>query len=143
MKPVISRSDCPVSYSLDIFGDKWTLLILRDMMLDEKTSYSEFMTSQEKIASNILINRLNTLHSQGFVTKKASPLNKSKFLYTLTEKAIDLVPVIVDLIEWGEKYNKKGQPKSVLDKVLKNKPKAVKEIQDGLRKKRDQSELLA
>lgn len=136
MKTITPRSDCPVSFSLDLFGDKWTLLILRDMMLDGKNSFSEFMNSEEKIASNILIDRLNMLHNQEFVTKKASLLNKSKFLYTLTDKAIDLVPVLLDLIEWGEKYNQKGQPKSILNKVLKNKTKTIKEIQDNLRKQR-------
>ena len=111
------------------------------MMLNEKNSFSEFMSSAEGIASNILIDRLNILNSQGFVTKKASELNKSKFLYTLTDKAIDLVPVVVDLIAWGEKYNQKGEPKLLLDKILKNSGKAVKEIQKKLREKRDQIEL--
>ncbi|MEO6284277.1 MAG: helix-turn-helix domain-containing protein [Dyadobacter sp.] len=138
MKPIATRSDCPISFSLDIFGDKWTLLILRDMILHEKNSFSEFMNSAEGIASNILIDRLNTLHSQGFVTKKASELNKSKFLYTMTEKAIDLVPVLVDLMEWGEKYNKKGEPKALLAKILKNRDKTIREIQEKLREKRYQ-----
>jgi DNA-binding HxlR family transcriptional regulator len=141
MKPVTPRSDCPISFSLDIFGDKWTLLILRDMILTEKNSFSEFMNSAEGIASNILIDRLNMLHSQGFVTKKASALNKSKFLYTLTEKAIDLVPLIIGLIEWGEKYNKKGEPKSLLNKILKNRDKLIREIQEKLRVKHDHSAL--
>ena len=133
MKPITPRSECPISYSLDIFGDKWTLLILRDMMLSGKNSFSEFMTSNEKIASNILIDRLNVLQAEGFVTKTASPLNKSKFLYTLSDKAIDLVPVIIDLIEWGAKYNPTGEPKLVLGKIIKNKVKTVKEIQERLR----------
>lgn len=135
MKPISPRSNCPISYSLDIFGDKWTLLILRDMVLYEKSSFSDFMGSAEGIASNILVDRLNTLHSQGFVTKRASLLNKSKFLYTLTDKGIDLVPVIIDLIEWGEKYNQIGEPKSVLNKLRKNRGKAIAEIQQQLRQK--------
>ncbi|GLU54726.1 winged helix-turn-helix transcriptional regulator [Dyadobacter frigoris] len=141
MKIINSRSDCPISYSLDIFGDKWTLLILRDMMLSEKRSFSDFLNSPEGIASNILVDRLNILHNQGFVTKEASLLNKSKFLYTLTEKAIDLVPVVIDLIEWGEKYNSKREPKSILTKVVKNKARAIKEIQENLRKKTGQQEV--
>ncbi len=141
MKPINSRSNCPISYSLDLFGDKWTLLILRDMILEDKSSFSEFMGSAEGIASNILINRLNTLHSQGFMTKRASSLNKSKFLYTLTDKGIDLVPLIVDLIEWGEKYNQTGEPKSVLNKLRKNRGKAIMEIQEKLRRKQALNEL--
>jgi DNA-binding HxlR family transcriptional regulator len=136
MKTNTPRSSCPVSYSLDIFGDKWTLLILRDMILNGKRSFSEFMSSTEKIASNILIDRLNTLHAEGFVNKTASDLNKSKFIYSLNDKAIDLVPVIIDLIEWGAKYNPTDEPKSVLDKLAKNKSKTIKDIQDRLRGER-------
>ncbi len=69
MKPVTTRSPCPISYSLDLFGDKWTLLILRDIILDGKSSFSEFMSSKEKIASNILVDRLQILHTQGFLSK--------------------------------------------------------------------------
>ena len=135
MKTVTQRSNCPVSFSLDLLGDKWTLLILRDMMLNEKSSFSEFMNSDERIASNILVDRLNVLHSYGFVTKHTSLLNKSKFLYTLTDKSIDLVPVVIELILWGEKHNHKGEPRAILSKVLKNKTRTIKEIQEKLRKK--------
>jgi len=133
MKSTIPRSDCPLSYSLDILGDKWTLLILRDMMLSGKSSFSEFMGSTEKIASNILIDRLNMLQSEGFVTRTVSPLNKSKFLYTLSEKSIELVPVVIDLIEWGAKYHPTGEPKSILPQVLRNKSRTIKELQERLR----------
>lgn len=133
MKPVTTRSPCPISYSLDLFGDKWTLLILRDIILDGKSSFSEFMSSNEKIASNILVDRLQILHTQGFLSKKASELNKSKFIYTLNEKAIDLIPVIIDLIEWGAKYNPTGEPKSILSKLGKNKAKTIQELQKKFR----------
>ena len=73
------RSNCPVSSSLDIFGDKWSLLIIRDVMMKGKMSYGEFLKSDEKIATNILANRLQTLESENILLKEVSPLNKSKF----------------------------------------------------------------
>ena len=70
------RSDCPISCSLDVFGDKWSLLIIRDIMLRGKLSYSEFLTSEEKIASNILVNRLSVLETENIVVKEVSSANK-------------------------------------------------------------------
>ncbi len=81
------RSDCPISCSLDIFGDKWSLLIIRDVMLREKMSYSEFLASEEKIATNILVNRLQVLEAENILVRETSAVNKSKFLYSLTQKA--------------------------------------------------------
>jgi DNA-binding HxlR family transcriptional regulator len=104
MKLASLRSDCPISFSLDILGDKWILLILRDMIFYGKSSYNEFLQSKEKIATNILADRLNTLESQKFVEKRVANDKKSKFTYILTEKAISLIPVIMDLAIWGVSY---------------------------------------
>jgi DNA-binding HxlR family transcriptional regulator len=136
MKSIIHRSDCPMSYSLDFFGDKWTPLILRDIMFYDKTSYSEFLASSEKIATNILTDRLNILHNEGFVIKRISPLNKSKFIYGLTDKGIELVPLMIELLIWGAKFNPDGGPETVLDKIKKNKNKFIKELQQKLMEKR-------
>src|SRR5271154_2631739 len=75
MKTINGRSACPISYSLDIFGDKWTMLIIRDLLVFGKDSFSEFMCSDEKIATNILTDRLNVLLQEGFVTKHIAPTN--------------------------------------------------------------------
>ncbi|HEY4197848.1 MAG TPA: helix-turn-helix domain-containing protein [Mucilaginibacter sp.] len=101
MKSTLPRSNCPISFSLDILGDKWTLLILRDMIFVGKSSYNEFLQSQEKIATNILAARLNILESQKFVEKLVARDKKSKFNYILTEKSINLIPVIMELAIWG------------------------------------------
>ncbi len=105
MKETKTRSNCPVSYSLDVLGDKWTLLILRDMLFNGKTSYGEFLGSEEKIATNILADRLAVLEAQGLVSKEVAADKKSKFTYRLTEKGIDLLPVIVEFTLWGARYN--------------------------------------
>lgn len=137
MKSLTPRSACPISYSLDLFGDKWTLLILRDMMLERKSSFSEFLCSPEKIASNILTSRLALLHAEGFVTKRTSLLNKSKFLYSLTDKAIALVPVLLEIAAWGTAYGPGGGLPDEVIKLGKSKAKTVATFQDKLRKERD------
>ena len=80
MKPIKPRSGCPVSYTLDFFGDKWSLLIMRDMAIEGKVSYGEFLNSDEKIATNILADRLAMLEENGFITKNVAPDKKSKII---------------------------------------------------------------
>ena len=104
MKRITGRSRCPISTTLDILGDKWTLLIIRDLMLTGKRTYSEFLQSEEKIATNILADRLLILEKSGIIEKKAFPGNKVKNLYQLTPKGIDLMPVLFEIILWGDKY---------------------------------------
>jgi len=98
------RSDCPISCSLDIFGDKWSLLIIRDMMFFQKSTYGEFLKSAEGIATNILASRLQSLEENGLIEKLEHPDSKAKFLYTLTPKAIDLLPIIVEIHIWADKH---------------------------------------
>ncbi len=74
-------------------------------MLRGKLSYSEFLNSEEKIASNILVNRLSVLEAENIVVKEVSPANKSKFVYSLTQKGADLLPIVIEIMDWGAKYN--------------------------------------
>jgi DNA-binding HxlR family transcriptional regulator len=104
MKELKQRSICPVSTSLDVLGDKWTLLILRDMVFAGKSTYGQFLQSAEKIATNILADRLAFLESQGILGKSVAADKKSKFTYRLTEKGVDTIPVIVELVLWGAKH---------------------------------------
>ncbi len=129
------RSDCPISCSLDIFGDKWSLLIIRDIMLRGKASYSEFLTSEEKIATNILVNRLGILESEKILVKEVSPTNKSKFVYSLTQKGADLLPIIIEIMDWGAKYNENCPRKELGKKIKKDKLALVKELSRELKKK--------
>lgn len=99
------RSACAISKALDIIGDKWSLLILRDLMFTPKRSYSELQACEEKIATNILASRLSMLEANGIVVKSTDPENKRRVLYHLTMKGIDLLPVILELKEWMKKYN--------------------------------------
>ncbi|QHV99421.1 winged helix-turn-helix transcriptional regulator [Spirosoma endbachense] len=104
MKALKQRSTCPVSTSLDVLGDKWSLLILRDMVFAGKSTYGEFLQSAEKIATNVLADRLAVLESQGLLTKTVASDKRSKFTYRLTEKGVDTVPILMALIQWGTKH---------------------------------------
>lgn len=129
------RSDCPISCSLDVFGDKWSLLIIRDIMLRNKVSYSEFLSSEEKIASNILVNRLGVLEAENFITKEVSPKNKSKFVYSLSQKGADLLPIVIEIMDWGAKYNSDCPRKELGKKIKKDKVAVIKEVSLALKKR--------
>lgn len=100
----LKRSDCPISCSLDIWGDKWSLLIVRDLMFFQKSTYGDFLRSNEKIATNILASRLQNLEDNGILERSEHPDSKAKVLYRLTKKGIDLAPIFVEIYLWAEKY---------------------------------------
>lgn len=104
-KKIEHRSTCPISTALDIFGDKWSLLVVRDLMFNQKKTYGEFLASEEKIATNILADRLNLLEMGGIISKEAHPESKAKVLYKLTSKGIDLIPTMVEIILWSEQHH--------------------------------------
>jgi DNA-binding HxlR family transcriptional regulator len=129
------RSDCPISCSLEVFGDKWSLLIIRDIMLRGKMSYSEFLESEEKIATNILVNRLHVLETEKILVKEVSPRNKSKYIYSLTRKGADLLPIVIEIMDWGAKYNA-NCPRKELGKRIKNdKAGVIKDLSQLLKVK--------
>ncbi|SEJ37749.1 transcriptional regulator, HxlR family [Dyadobacter koreensis] len=137
MKTTERRSTCPINYSVEIFGDKWMLLLLRDIMFNGKNSFLEFRASDEKISSAVLTEKLNILLNEGIVSKVTSPKNASKFLYLITDKGIELVPVMVEILKWGSRYNPDGGPKTWLDRIKSNEKKAITELQDELRNHRN------
>jgi DNA-binding HxlR family transcriptional regulator len=117
------RSDCPISYALDLFGDKWTLLIIRDLLFKRKRHYGEFAMSEEKIATNVLADRLSKLEAWGLVTKQIDPDHGRHFIYRLTNKALDLTPVLIEMILWSAKYD----PDTAADRNFVRKAKADRE----------------
>lgn len=98
------RSLCPINLLVEVIGDKWSLLILRDIIFENKRHFNEFRQSAEKIASNILTDRLNMLERKGLLKKDTDPAHKQKVIYSLTEKSIDLLPMLVEAIVWSLKY---------------------------------------
>ncbi len=98
------RSYCPINLSLEIFGDAWTLLVLRDMMFSGKRHFGEFLQSDEHISSNILADRLARLVEHGLLTRSDDPTHKQKAIYSLTEKGISLLPIVVQIGAWGSRW---------------------------------------
>jgi DNA-binding HxlR family transcriptional regulator len=95
------RSGCPISSTLDVVGDKWSLLIVRDMLVKHKTTFKEISDSDEKIAPSVLSARLKLLESYKLIFKTKAPDNKKENIYLLTEKGIRLTPIIIEFSLWG------------------------------------------
>ena len=99
------RSGCPINLTLEVLGDKWSLLVIRDMIFGNRRHFRTLLLeSEEGIASNILADRLKTLTKQGIITKRADPSHKQKAIYSLTEKGIQLVPILAQMGAWGRKH---------------------------------------
>ena len=99
------RSECPISYTLDFVGDKWSLLVIRDLMFKTKISYGEFLSSSEGISTNILADRLSRLTNNGVISKTVDPDDRKRKIYALTAKGRDLGPMLVEMILWGSKHD--------------------------------------
>lgn len=99
------RSLCPLNFALEEFGDIWSLLIVRDILFFDKTTYGEFLSSGEKISTNILAARLSQLLAKGILTKTTDESDKRKDRYQLTQKGLDIYPVMFQMILWSAKYD--------------------------------------
>ncbi|MCK6421732.1 MAG: helix-turn-helix transcriptional regulator [Aquabacterium sp.] len=110
----VPRSGCPISIALEMLGDAWSLLIVRDLMFKDKQTYNEFLQGGEGIASNILADRLRKLEAAGIVDKRADPSDARRFIYRLSAKGIDLAPVLVELILWSARHETTDAPAPVL-----------------------------
>jgi DNA-binding HxlR family transcriptional regulator len=102
------RSGCPLNASVEILGDQWSLLIIRDMMLRGVRSYKQFLESDEGIATNILANRLRRLEAHGIITTQRDPSDGRKLIYLLTSKGIDLAPVLTEMVLWAAAHEETG-----------------------------------
>lgn len=104
-KSKMRKTGCPIAYGLDIFGDRWSFLVLREMMLNGKKTYGEFLEIDEGIATNVLADRLKHLERAGIIAKARDPENRRSFIYSLTGKGRDLVPIVTEIIIWGAKHD--------------------------------------
>ncbi len=121
------RSGCPVSISLEIFGDRWSLLIVRDLMVRGFRTFYDFEHSGEGIATNILADRLRRLKRAGIVETEPDPEDGRRVNYRLTRKGIDLAPVLLELLIWGAEHEKTGAPCEVIAEMAKNREAVLKE----------------
>lgn len=99
------RSHCAVNYGVEIFGDRWSLLIIRDIVFVGKKTYGQFLKSEEGIATNVLASRLASLEEQGILARAPNPDDRRKDFYTLTEKGLDLIPIVLNIVLWSAKYD--------------------------------------
>ncbi len=130
------RSNCPISCSLDIWGDKWSLLIVRDLIFFKERTYGDFLKSDEKIATNILATRLQMLEENGIVSKSDHPESKAKVLYKLTSKGIDLLPLMIEINVWADKYLAiPDEQRKILKEIKKNKEAYIKKRTKELNEK--------
>jgi DNA-binding HxlR family transcriptional regulator len=128
------RSGCPISLSLELVGDRWTLLIIRDLVFAGKRHFREFLQSDEGISSRTLAERLQTLQDEGIVTRSDDPTHALKAIYRLTEAGIDLLPVLVTLGAWGSKYrNADDKLARIADELAAGGEPALERMKERLR----------
>ncbi len=117
-----------MSVSLELFGDRWSLLIIRDLMVRGFRTFKEFLESGEGIATNILASRLKKLEARGIVVAKPAETDRRKLNYRLTEKGIDLAPVLLELLIWGARHEKTAAPCALIDRMENDREKVLTEI---------------
>ena len=135
------RSGCPVNISLEVFGDRWSLLIVRDLMVRGFTTFQDFLESGEGIATNMLADRLKRLCKSGIVTSERDKNDGRRVIYRLTEKGIDLAPVMLEVLIWGAQHEQTGAPPAVIAELAKNRRAVVEETRRRWRE-RDAAPLL-
>ncbi len=129
------RSHCPINYAVEHFGDKWSLLIIRDLMFKEKRHYNEFFESGERVSTSVLGDRLKMLEDAGIISKEADDIKKSSIKYSLTKKGIDMLPFMIDLIVWSGLHDKKTEAGKVfLSQATKGRDYLIKSIREKLEK---------
>jgi DNA-binding HxlR family transcriptional regulator len=128
VKPAAERrSGCPLNASVEILGDRWSLLIVRDMMLRGFRSYKQFLGSYERIATNILADRLRRLEEHGIIISQADPSDGRKLIYLLTKKGIDLAPVLTEMVLWSAAHEQ-VENQALVERMRKDKQKFVAEV---------------
>ena len=135
------RSGCPVSISLELLGDRWSLLIIRDLMVRGFRTFKDFQGSSEGIATNILADRLKKLEAAGIVSAEEEESDGRKVNYRLTEKGIDLAPVLLELLVWGARYEETAAPPGLAEQLVKQREQFLAEVQRKWRE-RDLTPLL-
>lgn len=129
------RSDCPINFALETFGDRWSLLIIRDMVYFGKKTYGEFLASGEGIATNILASRLVHLEQKGLVVKKPDETDKRKEVYYLTDKGLDLIPILLEMASWGAQHDPHtAAPQAWMARVKADKEKMIDLIRETVQR---------
>jgi DNA-binding HxlR family transcriptional regulator len=123
------RSGCPLNASVEILGDRWSLLIIRDMMLRNFRTYKEFLESYERIATNILADRLRRFEAHGIITVERDPSDARKLIYTLTAKGIDLAPVLAEMVLWAAGHEDTSN-QALVNQIQENKEQFLRSVRE-------------
>jgi len=123
----LPRSGCPVSVSLDVFGDRWSLLIVRDLMVRGLRTFKDFEESGESISTNILADRLQKLEAHGIIAAEVDENDRRRLNYRLTEKGIDLAPVLLELLIWAARHERTGAPCALVAEMERNREVVIAE----------------
>jgi len=116
---------CPVRFGMSQFGDKWSFLIIRDLMFKGRKYYNEFLDAGEGISTNILASRLADLEYNGLVSKQQDAIKRSKYVYSLTEKGVALMPMMLAMIDWSEEYDSQTEVPTAFIKMLRESPEEL------------------
>jgi DNA-binding HxlR family transcriptional regulator len=127
------RSSCPINASLELLGDRWSLLIVRDMMFGGARTYKDFRSSDEGIATNVLASRLVKLQDAGIIMSERDPRDGRSLIYRLTPKGVELVPVLMELSRWGTRFEEGEPPRGILQAWEANPRAFLAKIRDELR----------
>jgi DNA-binding HxlR family transcriptional regulator len=127
------RSGCPISTALEIFGDRWSLLVVRDLMFSGFSSFKEFEAAGEGIATNVLAERLERLEVAGIVTRRADPVDGRKLRYRLTRKGMELAPMLVEMIVWTARHERTDAPPALVRQMRENRERFIEDLWKGWR----------
>ncbi len=127
------RSHCPINFTLEHFGDKWSFLIIRDLMFKGKRHYNEFLEAGEKVSTSVLGDRLKKLEEMGIISKGKDSVKKSRIRYSLTQKGIDLLPMLLEMIVWGGVNDELTEsPKEFMELAINNRESLLESIRENL-----------
>lgn len=134
MRRLDNKSHCPINFALETFGDPWSLLIVRDIVYFGKRTYGEFLASEERIATNVLASRLADLEKKGIITKCLCDDDKRKDNYYLTEKGLDLIPIMVEMALWSPIYDPDTEaPLDFVAYIRQNKEKVTRLMRESVK----------
>ena len=131
------RSDCPLSIALELFGDRWTLLVLRDLMFKRLKTFKEFLDSGERIASNVLADRLRRLQEHGIIDSVRSTTDARVVIYRPTAKGLDLLPVLIEMVLWSARYEKTAAPAKMIERMSTARKGFIQHIRGQFASKQD------
>jgi DNA-binding HxlR family transcriptional regulator len=129
-----ARSACPLNFALEIFGDRWTLIVLRDLLLKSRRRYGELLACEEGIATNVLADRLRRLEQRGLLTKQRDAEDARQYLYRPTQQAVALVPMLVEMVVWGARNSKSSVERDFLKRFERDRDRLIADIQEQIRR---------